>query len=210
MPLDTIKQKKSLSFSLFRREEPWHFKFLGVAHDRRMTRGNGICFCWNYKTSAVCQTLRWKYFHIYFNKCSGSEKLVRSCSKKKKKRKENWTTCSHCGLARLAVVKCYLSKKMYVKCNHPWCCPLQSNLPCYISIYLLEVYYIFKRLALHWLHLTLRIPTYLSKRWQKLQVVILSKVCILNMWELWLAFAGRTFDLTKDIFQKTVKARDMM
>lgn len=52
------------------------------------------------------------------------------------------------------------------------------------------------------LHQTLRqfrmVRAYLSKRWQKLQEVILSKVCILNWWELWLAFSGRIFDLRRD------------
>lgn len=36
---------------------------------------------------------------------------------------------------------------------------------------------------------------YLSKRWQKLQEVVFSKVCILNWWKLWLAFSGRISDL---------------
>lgn len=49
---------------------------------------------------------------------------------------------------------------------------------------------------------SLHLPTYLSSRWQKLQVVILSKVCILKTWELWLAFAGRTFDLRWEMKEK--------
>lgn len=38
-------------------------------------------------------------------------------------------------------------------------------------------------------------PPYLSSKWQELQEVILSKVCIWNSWKLLFAFSGRIFDL---------------
>lgn len=49
---------------------------------------------------------------------------------------------------------------------------------------------------------------YLSKRWQKLQEVVFSKVCILNWWQLWLAFSGRISDLGPKQGRNTVLKED--